>query len=267
MSINILNPPERVISNIQTVTNRMSSVDEILGKQRLEYFAHGISRILSHIEPSIENLSKVVENKEIQTEIVILLINAATELETAWNVIRLCNIPASQRQGRIASELIAMIVVMSLPVPTLKSLPRKIPISRCLQDHPDKTVIDCYKSVSQSKSDKLLVTEPLLKATEFFSSFLMVAETELNIPIHIVEMLRNYRKQVQHPASHGSEELTSYHFEGFQGGAAGTIFDKKRKNSYILAADEIGNIAHLLADILDIVTNYLRISNSKMSAS
>lgn len=260
---NILNPPERVIDNIQTASARMSRVDEVLGEQRLQRFAQGISRILTHIEPSADGLCKAVEDKDTQVEIVIQLINAATELETAWNVIRLGNIPASQRQGRVASELVAVAVLMSLPASTLRSLPRKVPLACCLQDHPDKTVIDCYKPVAKDRNG-LQVVEPLLMTTQFFTSFLMVAETLLKIPKQTLEAIRDYRKQVQHPASHGTAELFSYHFEAFRGGAAGAVFDKKRVESYVLAADELSNITRLLADILDWLTHY--IANSKESA-
>ena len=258
-----LNPPERVIDNILTASARMSRVDEVLGKQRLQRFAQRISRILTHIEPSADGLCKVVKDKDTQVEIVIQLINAATELETAWNVIRLGNIPASQRQGRVASELVAVAVLMALPTSTLRSLPRKVPLARCLQDHPDKTVVDCYKPVIENRNE-FQVAEPLLMATQFFASFLMVAETLLGIPKQTVEAIRDYRKQVQHPASHGTADLFSYHFEAFGGGAAGAVFDKKRVESYILAADELSNITHLLADILDWLTRYM--VNSKESA-
>ena len=146
---------------------------------------------------------------------------------------------------------------MALPVSTLKDLPRRVPIARCLQDHPDKTVIDCYKPIIKNRDGELQVIEPLLRAPEFFTSFLIVAEILLNMPNQTVEMIRNHRKKVQHPASHGSAELFSYHFEAFRGKAAGAVFDKERVESYRFAADEIGNVAHLFADILDFVTHHL----------
>lgn len=252
----MLNPSERVIENIQTAPTRMKRVDEILGEQRLLYFAQGLARLLAHMESLSGSLCEVVESRDIRTDIVIQIINAATELETGWNAIRLANIPASQRQGRVAFELIAVTVLAALPLPTLRNLPREVPLARCLQDNPDKTVIDCYRPTPKDTGNTP-VAEPLLQATQFFSSFLDVAERLLGIPKQLVDEIRSYRKQVQHPASHGTAELSSYHFEAFQGEAAGAVFDKRRSESYIFAADELGKLAHLLADILDHVTRYL----------
>jgi hypothetical protein len=250
---NILNTPERVIDNIRRTSARMSRVDNALGDQRLQHFAQGISRILMHIEPSADGLCSVLEDSDTQVEIVIQLINAATELETAWNVIRLGNVPASQRQGRVASELVAVAVLMALPTSDLRNLPRKVPIARCLQANPGKTVIDCYKPTIKD-GDESQAVKPLLMTTDLFTSFLMVSETLLKIPKQTVESIRNYRKQVQHPASHGTAELFSYHFEAFRSGPAGAVFDEERVESYAFAADELSELAHLFADILERVT-------------
>lgn len=253
----MLNPPERVIQNIQSTPTQMKRVDEILGEQRLLHFAQGLARLLAHVESSSGSLCGAMKDRGTRTDVMMQIINAATELETGWNVIRLANIPASQRQGRVAFELIAVAVLAVLPLPTLKNLPREVHLARCLQDNPDKTVIECYRPTLKDKGNTQ-VAEPLLDATKFFSSFLDIAERLLGIPKQSVDEIRAYRKQVQHPASHGTAELSSYHFEAFQhGGAAGTVFDKRRSESYILAADKLGNLAHLLADILDHVTHYL----------
>jgi hypothetical protein len=246
----MLNPPERVAENIRVAPERMSRVDEVLGERRLQQFAQGVSRILAHIEPSAATLNGVVRDKDIQAEIILQLISAATELETGWNTIRLANIPSAQRQGRVASELIATAVLMAIPLARIRGLPRKVPVARYLQEYPDKTVIDLQKPVPKEK-DGVRITEPLLKATEFFASFLAVAETVLKIPKQKVDEIRAYRQQVQHPASHGSAVVPLYHFEAFRGGPVGAVFDKERTKSYCFEADQLTNLTHLFADVLD----------------
>jgi len=254
---NLLNPPQRVINNIQTATSRMRKMDKVLGVNRVQKFAQEVSRILYHTEPTGDGLCSVIESHDTKTEIVIQLINTATELETAWNVTRLGNIPASQRQGRVAHELIAVTVLMALPSSSIKGLPPEVPLARCLQKYPNKTVVDCYKNIVKEKGVVRKV-DPLLKTTDFFTSFLMTLELLLNVSDEIVEAIRTYRKKVQHPASHGSRELFAYHFEAFDGRAAGAVFSQDRISSYVHAADDVINISCQLADILDLVVNYLR---------
>jgi hypothetical protein len=255
---NILNPAQRVIENIRTAPATMRLVDEVLGDQRLEQFAWGVSRILVHADPSSEDgLCSVIGSKDTQLEVCIQLFNAGTELQTGWNSIRLANIPASQRQGRVACESVAVAAIFSLPTSSLLgSLPKKDPLAKCLRSHPDKTAIDCYKPAPTGDDDPRCM-QPVVRATQFFNSFLSVAELELEIRKEVIDSVKLYRKVVQHPASHGSAELGSYHFETIIGGAAGAVFDRKRADSYLQAAHGLTAITHLLADILDRVTNYV----------
>jgi hypothetical protein len=234
----------------------MRRVDDLLGEQRLQQFARGVARILAHAGPSGEGLCAVLVDERACLEVLIQLFNAATELETAWNAVRLCNVPASQPQGRVACESIAVGVLFAVPTQTLRSLPSKVPLARWLQDHPHKTAVDAYDPIPPS-ADQPQSTPPALKATQFFSSFVKVAEQVLSLPGEIVQSITEYRQRVQHPASHGSAELFTYHFETMPLGAAGAVSDPNRSATYVHAAEDLTEIAHLLADILDRATQNL----------
>jgi hypothetical protein len=253
----VLNTPERTVDNISAACRIMRAVDGVLGDERLQEFAVGVSRILSHTQPSGSGLCSVVSNKDARLEVFKQVFNSATELQTAWNCLRLANVPASQRQGRVAMELIGIAIVFSVPVSILlEGLSTKDPLAKWLGAHPGKTAIDAYKPPAR-REDEPDHTGPAVLATQFFNSFLDVAEVELQIPADAVRGIRDYRRAVQHPASHGSAELSAYHFETLVSGAAGALFDPERADTYVEAADDLTQIAHLLADILDWATHYL----------
>jgi len=253
------NSSQRVKDNIRTASSRMRRVDNLLGEQRLLQFADGAARILAHGEPSGDGLCAVLADKGVRLEAFIQLFNAAVELETAWNAVRLCNVPASQRQGRVACESIAVAVLFSLPSSTLRDLPLGDPLADWLRAHPDKTAVDAYEPrlVSADEPQRM---QPAVNATHFFSSFVKVAELVLQLPPDVLQGIRQYRERVQHPASHASAELFTYHFETLASGAAGAVFDPKRSATYVQAADDLSQIAHLLADILDRATQHLALN-------
>jgi hypothetical protein len=253
----MLNTPERVIDNISAASGIMRAVDGLVGDERLRGFAVALSRVLAHTQTSGSGLCSVVPNGDARLEIFVQVFNAATELQTAWNCLRLANVPASQRQGRVAMESIGIAIVFCLPLSVLlEELPTKHHLAKWLRSHPDKTAIDAYKPQLKSE-DEPQDTGPAVLATQFFSSFLSVAEVELQMPAETVQGMREYRKWVQHPASHGSAELSAYHFQTLLSGAAGALFDPERADTYVNAADDLSQIAHLLADILDWATHYL----------
>jgi hypothetical protein len=253
----VLNSPERVVSNILAAGRIMHEVDGILNKERFLRFAVGVSRILAHSQPSLNGLCSVVANEDARLEIFVQIFNSATELQTAWNCLRLANVPASQRQGRVAMESISVAIIFCLPVSVLlEGLPTKDHLAKWLRSHPHKTAIDAYKPQPKSE-DEPQETGPAVLATQFFKSFLAVAEVELQMPAETVQGMREYRKWVQHPASHGSAELSVYHFETLVSGAAGALCDPERADTYVEAADDLTQIAHLLAEILDWATHYL----------
>jgi hypothetical protein len=253
----VLNRPERVVNNILAADRIMHEVDGILKKERLLRFAVGVSKILAHAQPSLNGLCGVVCNDDAKVDVFAQIFNSATELQTAWNCLRLANVPASQRQGRVATESIATAVVFSLPVrDLLRGLPRNDHLAKWLRDHPEKTAIDAYTPPAWSEDNPQAVG-PAMKTTQFFNSFLKLAEAELEMPAEAVEDLRVYRKWVQHPASHGSAELSAYHFQTFVSGSVGALFDPQRADTYIQAATDLIGIANLLADILDLGAHYL----------
>lgn len=247
------NTPKKVKSNIGAAALRMNKADQVLGIRRLEKFCHAVSRILYHVEPGLEGINAFQQETGYGADIATLLISSATELETAWNVLRLANTPAARRQGRVASEFVAVVVLLAIPRSELSNLPKKqAPISYALRQNPSMSVFDLYEATpddapSSSKSGLFLPT------TKFFKSFLYVAEHILLIPPDTLQAMSDYREYVQHPASHGSSDVVWQHFEGFSSKRkeAGALLVRRRHPTIRFEGDQLIDLAALLADILD----------------
>jgi hypothetical protein len=231
----------------------MHKADQVLGIRRLQRFCRAISRILYHIEPSLEGLNAHFRESRLGADITTLLISSATELETAWNVLRLANTAAARRQGRVACEFVAVAVLLAIPREELAKLPKKqAPISYALRQNPSMSVLDLYEAnpANGSSSSRSGLFVP---ASRFFKSFLYVAEQILKMSSETIQGLGDYRDHVQHPASHGSSDVIWQHFEGFSARRkeAGAFLVGRRHPSIRFEGDQTINLAVLLADILD----------------
>jgi len=247
------NTPDEVRANIASAISRMEKADHVLGVRRLGKFSKAVSRILYHIEPSLEGLNSYRETDDYGAQRTTLIISAATELETAWNLIRLANMPSAQRNGRVASELIAIVVLSCVPRNELEKLPKKqAPISNALRQHPNKSVFDIFEPIPIDPADQRK-SKPILLSTDFFKSFLHTAEVILEVPSGTLHSFKDYRIYVQHPASHGSSEVVQHYFEGLNARTkkAGAYLPKRRYRSLRFEADQLIALVEFLADILD----------------
>jgi len=99
----MINPPVSIVKTFNDAPARMQKVDAILGQEHLNSFSESLAHLLYQAEPEKDTLVGIMPDSKAQAEVVIQIINAATELEMGWNAIRLSNVPAAQRQGRVAS--------------------------------------------------------------------------------------------------------------------------------------------------------------------
>jgi hypothetical protein len=222
-------------------------MDELLGDAALNAFASHLSDLLAHQDPG--GLASVVSS-DLGAEITLNLVNAATELETAWNVLRLGNMPGARRQGRVASEFIGLAVLNALPRHSLVSLGNRVPVAKLLQQHPTKSVAELCSPELIHAGSSVEVLEPKIRAADAFTSFLSACEHILSVPESQVQQLRSYRKTVQHPASHATREVFVFHFEGFTGGPVGAVFDPGRAKTYRTEADALISLTAFLVRIL-----------------
>lgn len=254
----MLNPPDKILKNLNDAPERMRVVDRWLGPEVASRFAAALSSLLRHIEPETGGLVDLFADKSVQAEFVIQIVNCATELEAAWNSIRLSNIAAARRNLRVALELIAVAVLMCLPLDQIRKLPSKLTLVKYLQHHPDATVSSAYSVVVEFE-DGIPIAKVPIQATEFFTAFVAAGQEILAIPSELMDGLKSYRKNVLHPASHGSADLLAYHFKGFESTNwhAGAVLDPSRRDSLIETAIEVAGVAEILVKFLDIAKTRL----------
>ena len=165
--------------------------------------------------------------------------------------------PASTRQGRVACEFVAVVVLSGIPRDDLARLPPKeAPIASALSKHPHWSVFELYEP-RPVDADNPGDMEPALQATQFFKSFLYAAHEVVGYSKQNLESLSKYRRFVQHPSSHGTADLVSQHFSGFTEDSprGGIFFSKDRLPRLIHEAYQLIALAALCADILDWTSN------------
>jgi len=250
-----LNTPDMVLANLRGAPERMRQIDQMLGDELPRQFAEAVSALLYHIEEKPGKLNSLVPNRDVGAEVCMSIMNAATESETGWNTLRLGNVPAMQRHGRVATELIALAVLHALPIEILREVDGGGPLVRYLRDHPDASVATAVKPIRERIGDQGGVVRTPLKATEVFSSFMKIAEQLDILSGDSLDRFRKYRKTIQHAASHATWAISLYHFEGFfkgsGGSRAGAMFSPERQATYREAGEEIVGVTRFNIELLE----------------
>jgi hypothetical protein len=241
----------------------MSKIDKLLGEARTARFADAIESLLRHNETSVPGVCKSLSATKVGAEVCSYLICAATEFETAWNTLRLANIPAMHRNARVASELVAMAVLNAIPIQEIRSLGDNLKLPKLLRKYETINVLDLFKPRVVEKPGREEVQEPRLQAHECYATFIAALENILKIKPEIVKNLKEYRKAVHHSSSHATHEVFSYHFEGFTGERAGAFYDPAREKSYLLAADDLIDVVKFNVYVLNTLSEHIAGRNNR----
>lgn len=252
-----LNPPERILKNIETAPLTLARVAEAIGAEQLILFAEALALLADHVQPDERTLVGSIRDKRLAADIVMHLVSAATEFETAWNTLCLANIPATHRQGRVATECVALAVMLSLPTHDLLKLSGRLVFVRRLKEDPTKPLAELISPTLRRVGKQRQKIEAPIRGPAVMEAFLRAAHDLLEIPPRRVEELRAYRDMIQNPSSHGSVETNSYHFQNYDGGPVGSAFRVDRIDSYRHEAEQLTNLVQLCSDLLDASARYL----------
>lgn len=254
-----LNPKSKVLANLMAAPSIIERIDEHIEDASFEGIALGISRILKHCETDRGDLCEFLKaDGELGALTTICLFNAATELQTGFNVLRLGNIPAVYRQYRVSLEFIATACIMVLPIDKLKRLSPKLKLVQKLTDHPNKRVCDLVAPSFKEQGKIVQRKDPILKGDMFLDAFYSVCQDILEISESTVNNMRMNVLSVYHPASHGSLDSIAFHFEAVEVNLkAGAMYSEERASTYKRIASDWSIMVTLLADILDASYTYL----------
>ncbi len=238
----------------------MHRVDTAIGSKAVAEFGYALARLLAHADPHVSRLIQATSSYQ-QPKVVMAVFNAATEMETAWNVLRLANIPASQRQCRVSAEFVAAACLYAIPLRVLRDQPASVPVASLLKKHPNEPLEELMQAHLHGEGPEASVEPARLKAHAALESLLQLLATPIGFPEERIQQFRKYRNQVLHSAAHGSAELTAFHFENFELTApprTGAYFSPDRVPSYIEQAAQLTDFTNLLTDVLCRVANYIR---------
>lgn len=189
----------------------------------------------------------------------IQLVNASAEFETAWHSIRLSNVPACYRQSRVGLECIGFSILLAIPENELKQLSSKLRLVKQMKKYSDKTLFELFspKFIKENRTQPIL--KPKILGNYIIPAFFEASEKIIGIEKPLIENLKIITEHTFHPSSHNSMHNFAYHFEAFstEKGKAGAMFSEKRSDTLIKAAENLGNLTHILADIMDSTYDYL----------
>jgi len=253
--VTLINSPERIIRGFGEVPQYIYQIDQILGEESVREFAKRLSKMLSHVEN--DELFRLIGEPG-GTSAIIHIITSVAEFQTAWNVLRLASVPAAHRQSRVAMETGAFAVLLALPREKLLGLPKKLAMVKCLKENPSMHLEDLYSPSISTQGSKITKTAPLLRGNAIYPAFLAAAREILNIPQNVVENLRDYHRDVQHPASHSSVELWLHHLDGLEKiPLAGAYFSPERVEIYQQTAADLINLAGWMEAAIGAAEGYL----------
>jgi hypothetical protein len=207
---------------------------------------------------------RAIPSRDQQARVMVAVMNAATELETGWNLLRLANLPASQRQCRVAAEFVAAACLSAIPAPVLRAQPASVPVAALLNKYPNATLEELMVPKIIGEGLDAEIKPATLKAQDALESLFHLLSTPLGFPEERIQQFRKYRKQVLHSAAHGSAELTAYHFESFalsKPPRMGAYYSPDRDSSYAAQAAQLSGFTDLLADVLSRVASYILMSH------
>lgn len=235
--------PQSIRRNLSAAYFNMLKVDAAVDDEVLDRFTAGLARLLAHASPADGGIISIPKPTAHDTLLCYMnVFQGATETETAWNALRLCNVGASHRQRRAALECIGLVVLMSVGRDLALRHCNDQPIGELLRSHPSKSIGELLATAppasGSSHAFEALHGEALLESVH------CMLERELDVSSKTLQQLRWHCDSSRGPAAvpNGSSSpqagMLGAHFEGLA--------------PYITeAAAGLAEFPHLLAGLLD----------------
>lgn len=244
-----LNTPERIQRGFAGTVDRIRRMDQALGPASTQEFARQLSRLFRHQNPDHHGLAKAWCNKDTRPKACLYISSAAAEFSTGWDSLRIGRVPAAIRSARVATELLAAGALIVLPRHWFESLPSNAKGIKKLREHPNTTIFNLINAQHDKKTG--MAYSPVISATEVFGIFLDWVESEHRIDQRVCVGLREYRKNVHHPLAHGTTEVWSQHFLGFDGTQMAPGYSEDRVPIYQECAQSLALTVHQWVAVLD----------------
>lgn len=230
-----LNSPENIESGFLSVDKRIKLIEEAIGYAEISKLSACIADLLFHIQPEEPSLNSFFYSTEKQSQIAICILNASIEIQTAYHILTVGNVPGVFRQCRLVHEYIAAAIFSSVPkeilVENISS--KKHLLIKEFNQNPELEFWDLYKSNFNSFGTNIQRIDPIVKGNALLPPYFDFLRKCTNINEKDINWLIKQVNQVMHPASHGSIELLAYHFGTFaEDGKGGLNYSKHKISMY-----------------------------------
>ena len=259
-----LNTPKQIEHGFLNVDKRINQIQESIGKEKISTLSKQLADLLYHIQPDGDSLNKEVNSNKTQSHISIAITNASIELQSAYHFLTIGNIPSVFRQSRLANEFIAVAIFLAVPNKRLINIlsSKKHTMIAKLEEYEESSFWDLYEFKIKKMGKVIQRDNPVIKGNMVLKPFMDFLKIGLKIEQSEVQTLRKQIYDVQHPSSHGTLDIFTYHFMDVEkGNPVGINYSENKIPEYRNAMNYLIWHSHFLNKVLNKTCQFLKSEN------
>ncbi len=209
-----LNKPEIIEKGFLSIDKRIKQIEEAVTYDKINELSQSIADFLFHMQDDESSINSVINSEKNKKNITICLLNASCEIETAYHLLTIGNVPAVFRQCRLVHEFVATVIFVSIPKKVLLAnfSSKKYDLMKKLSENSNVDFWDLYKSSFKKVGSTYQRVDPIIKGGSLLKPYVGFLRKCLPISQQETNWLSTQIKHVLHPTSHGSIEMLPFHF-------------------------------------------------------
>jgi len=254
-----LNKPENIEKGFLSIDKRIKQIEEVLGYEKIAELSQDIADYLFNMQVEDPSLNSIISTQEKQSHIAICILNASCEIETAYHLLTVGNVPAVYRQCRLFHEFTAVVIFLSVPKSILlKKLSSKNNLIKKLSENPNNDFWDLYKSSFKKMGSEFQRVDPVIKGNLLLPPYLEFLRKCLPLSPQETTWLSTQIKHVLHPISHGSIEMLPFHFgTARKDGKGGINYSPNKIEMYQEAMEYLLWSTKFLNNVLELTRSFI----------
>jgi hypothetical protein len=249
------NTKERFLRGLYEASETMEKIDCVLGRERFARLAARLKTLDIHASPEYTAFSHYVGDQKKQEFVWLMLASCGTELQSAWNMVRLAHLAPAKRSLRVALEHCSAAILEGVPISVVREVWKDCP----KEDLPIREMFLPRNYRNPGASSK-----PLIPSSTFPSVLLKLLPQFSQWDESKVAELKQYLDEHLHPFAHGSAQNVSAYLIPTSGTnpVFGSVFREDGIPFYQAVADEVLESAKLYSGVLNSASEYLRRSSA-----
>lgn len=259
-----LNTPENIEAGFLAVDKRIRLIEQAIGYDNISELSKGIAELLFHMQIEEPSINSILRPNEKQSHIAICILNASCEIQTAYHILTIGNVPGVFRQCRLIHEYIAVVIFLSVPRKVILNelSPKKHKLINKLTQNTNSDFWDLYKSSFKSMGKNVQRIDPVIKGSLLLPPYLDFLRKCIQLDQAELNCLSNQVKHVLHPTSHGSIEMLPFHFgTAAEDGKGGINYSPNKVSMYKEGLSYLIWTVNFLVQVLDLTRSFILKSN------